>query len=94
MNIFFVFFFSATNSANFIISTSEPSLESVVAIQTGPILIKDLDIQNLQLISDQHKRRMVLAITTENTPYFLAITLKDNDAEGPLLGIDVWWWSD
>lgn len=79
-------YISATNSANFIISTTKPSLSSIVAIQTGPLLIKDSIIQNLQLISDQHKRRMVLAISSDNTPYFIAITLKDSDVEGPLLG--------
>lgn len=79
-------YISATNSANFNISTSQPSLSSVVAIQTGPLLIKDLVIQNLQLISDQHKRRMVLAIASDNTPYFIVITLEESDAEGPMLG--------
>jgi len=79
-------YISATNSANFNISTNEPSLNSIVAIQTGPLLIKDFITQNLQLISDQHKRRMILAITPNNISYFITIIFEESDVEGPMLG--------
>lgn len=85
-NSLFNGFVSATSSASFSISTTKPSLESVAAIQTGPVLISNFETQKLNLVTDEHKRRIILIITKENTPIFMAITLSENEIEGPLLG--------
>jgi exopolysaccharide biosynthesis protein len=84
-NTLFNGFISSSASAEFIISSSQPPLMSQLAIQTGPILIRDSGIQSLKLITDQHKRRMVLAISKDYLSYFFSITLDSSEAEGPLL---------
>ena len=84
-NILFNGYLSASSSADFYISTTKPSLESIVAIQTGPILIDNFELQNLKLITDEYKRRMVLINTESGGSVFMSITLEKNEIEGPLL---------
>jgi len=57
----------------------------VTALQTGPLLIENGSIQNIEINNDKLARRMVLAITGSNEVVFLSIYNSQSAFSGPLL---------
>ena len=56
-----------------------------IALQTGPVLIENAKILKLSLIKDDPARRVVGAITGDNTLYFLIIYNENQVFDGPFL---------
>ncbi len=67
------------------------SIESIssentrLALQSGPILIKNGEIQKLTINNDKEARRVVLGLNHNNEVYFLIIFREDSKYLGPLL---------
>ena len=76
------FYIDKNNKAN--ISTSIPNFPKL-ALQSGPILIKNDKPQLLNLKNDEHARRIVVALNKNGHTIFLAIYDKSNFIKGPLL---------
>lgn len=55
------------------------------AVQTGPMLIENAQVQELSLVRDKSARRMIAAVTGNNEIIFIAIFDKSSSFEGPLL---------
>ena len=66
-------------------SITEVSREASLALQTGPILIKDGYKRNLRLINDEFARRIAIGKTDKEEIYFFAIYNKDSQVSGPHL---------
>lgn len=67
------------------IITSTPITSYRLAVQTGPLLIKNSTIQLLRIQNDTYERRMIAAVTQKNTLVFIMLYKKDSLYEGPLL---------
>lgn len=67
------------------ISLQTPQENVRLALQSGPVLIKDGKVLKLQIKEDKSARRVVLALNKTGEVYFLAIFNKDSVFEGPLL---------
>lgn len=57
-----------------------------LAIQSGPIIKENAGFQTLRIQNDNNSRRLVAAITGENSLYFLVIYDSNSNYSGPLLG--------
>jgi exopolysaccharide biosynthesis protein len=80
-NSFFVI--DADLSVN--ILENEPELPVEIALQTGPMLIKDNQSINLELTSDKYARRVVVGLNGENEIVFIIIYDSKTKISGPLL---------
>ncbi len=78
-------FFSINDFATPRITKTQPRDHLVSALQAGPVLIENTQVQKLSLASDKPARRIVAITTGENTVYFLAVYNADQKFEGPLL---------
>lgn len=63
----------------------EAPINADFALQTGPRLITSGTPHRLQLASDEHARRMIVALTTDNILVFIALYQPDSVFDGPLL---------
>lgn len=76
--------FSVDKSGSALISLETPQ-NVRLALQSGPILIKNEQVQKLQIKDDKSARRVVLTLNKNSEVYFLAIFNKESVFEGPLL---------
>jgi exopolysaccharide biosynthesis protein len=65
--------------------SSTPSLSSRLALQAGPILIKNSSTQKLSLKNDENARRIAVALDGDRNTVFLVIYSKNSPISGPLL---------
>lgn len=69
-----------------VISAELPRLSFTFAMQTGPLLLFDGQVQPLTIHNDAEARRMIAAKTTNNALIFLTIYNEDSVYLGPKLG--------
>lgn len=67
------------------ITRNVPQDPLLLAVQTGPILKENGQIQDLNLARDKGSRRMIAAITGRNSLIFISIYSKDANLSGPYL---------
>ena len=72
------------NNRNAYISYLEPK-SSLLALQTGPLLIKNNSLINLTLLSDKNSRRVVAAVNRNKELVFIVFYSKSNPLGGPRL---------
>ncbi len=65
--------------------TTFPPENVLLGLQTGPLLIQNREPLPLKIKDDQHRRRLVAAVTSDKQLLFLAITQNDSLFQGPLL---------
>lgn len=82
-NTFNGFFFIDIDSSGYI-SYNEPT-NSLIALQTGPVLIKNNSTVNLSLTNDENARRVVAAVNRKKEPIFIVFYSKGNPLSGPRL---------
>lgn len=78
-------FFSIDESGKAQISFLGPTENVRLALQSGPVLIKDGEVLKLKISEDKSARRVVLAISKGNEAFFFIVFNKDSILEGPLL---------
>lgn len=70
------------------ISYDMPEGEHRIVLQSGPMLISDAQIARLSIRNDEHARRMIAAITDDDSIVFLALFHPESTFDGPRL-VDV-----
>ena len=74
------------NDNNISIANSFPDINPRIALQTGPLLVKNDEALSLAINNDEPSRRIVAGITDDNKLIFLAFYRDSAEYEGPLLG--------
>lgn len=78
-------FFSVDKSGKAQINFQTPEKNMRLALQSGPVLIKNNQTLRLQIKDDKSSRRVVLALDRTGEAFFIIIFNKDSVFEGPLL---------
>ncbi|OGM24683.1 hypothetical protein A3D00_02435 [Candidatus Woesebacteria bacterium RIFCSPHIGHO2_02_FULL_38_9] len=78
-------YFSVTSESGVFITDSVPRNEVRIALQSGPILIKDFSPQILKLKQDEEARRVVVATDKSGKIYFMVFYSEDSFFSGPFL---------
>ncbi len=84
-NTLFNGIFSILYSGESAISGNVSDENTRVALQSGPILMRDGNVDNLSLVNDESARRVVLGITEENDVIFFIFYKKGSVFIGPSL---------
>jgi uncharacterized protein YigE (DUF2233 family) len=79
-------FFSVDSQDIARIDFEEPTENSRIILQAGPMLIAESNPLPLRIKNDEHARRMVAAISTSGKVVFFTLYTSENTFEGPLLG--------
>lgn len=77
--------FLSIKDDNISIGSTEPTNNPRIAIQTGPLLVKNGEALTLAINNDEPSRRIVAATTDDGKLLFLAFYRDSNEYEGPLL---------
>jgi len=75
------------DSNNVSIGNNPPDANVRIAIQSGPLLLKDGEPLLLKINNDEPSRRIVAGITNDNKLIFLALYRDSAEYEGPKLGL-------
>jgi uncharacterized protein YigE (DUF2233 family) len=79
-------FFSIKADGTSEISADVPQENTRFSLQNGPLLITDSSTRPLAIKNDEHARRMVAAITSDDAIVFMALFEPEALFDGPLLG--------
>lgn len=77
--------FGVTYAQKAFLGSTYPRGSTRLAVQTGPILILDSNLQTLNIKNDESDRRNAVAVVDDETLVFISIFDKSSEYNGPML---------